>query len=111
MGRTSLSAPGEFRWPFPGNSAVRPWGFLLAAYGDFDVAADTWRNAWIESFNGRLRDEFLNGQQFDSLLEAQVLADDWRIDNNLNRPHSAHGWLTPVEFAEAWFDRRCPQVC
>ena len=41
MERTSLSAPGEFRWPYPGNSAVRPWGVLLAAYGDFDVAADT----------------------------------------------------------------------
>ncbi len=41
MERTSLSAPGEFRWPYPGNSAVRPWGVLLAAYGDFDVAADS----------------------------------------------------------------------
>ena len=45
MERTSLSAPGEFRWPYPGNSAVRPWGVLLAAYGDFDVAADTLRPA------------------------------------------------------------------
>jgi len=38
----------------------------------------------------------LNRQQFATLLE------DWRIDYNLNRPHSAHGWLTPVEFVEAW---------
>jgi len=50
-----------------------------------------WQNAWIESFNGRLRDEFLNGWQFDSLLEAQVLIEDWRIDYNEHRPHSAHG--------------------
>jgi len=57
-----------------------------------------WQNAWIESFNGRLRDNFLNGQRFDSLLEAQVLLEDWRIDYNINRPHSAHGMLTPVEF-------------
>ncbi len=42
-----------------------------------------------------MRDEHLNGQQFDSLLEAQVLTEDWRIDYNMNRPHSAHGWLTP----------------
>jgi putative transposase len=35
------------------------------------------------------------------LLEAQVLLEDWRIDYNMNSPHSAHGWLTPVEFAEA----------
>jgi putative transposase len=31
-----------------------------------------------------------------------VLTEDWRIDYNNNRPHSAHGWLTPVEFVEAW---------
>ena len=64
-----------------------------------------WQNAWIESFNGRLRDEYLNGQQFDSLLEAQVLLEDWRIDYNINRPHSAHGWLTPVEFVEMWLNQ------
>ena len=40
-----------------------------------------WQNAWIESFNGRLRDEHLNGRQFDSLLEAQVLTEDWRIES------------------------------
>ena len=65
-----------------------------------------WQNGWIESFNGRLRDEYLNGQRFDSLREAQVLLEDWRIDYNMNRPHSAHGWLTPVEFVEAWLHRQ-----
>jgi len=69
-----------------------------------------WQNAWIESFNGRMRDEHLNGQQFDSLLEAQVLTEDWRIDYNMNRPHSAHGWLTPVEFVEAWLHRQAHQL-
>lgn len=62
----------------------------------------SWQNAWIESFNSRLRDELLNLWQFDSLLEARVLIGDWRIDYNLNRPHSAHGDLTPSEFATAW---------
>ena len=38
----------------------------------------------------------------DTLLEAQVLIEDWRIDYNQNRPHSAHGDLTPTEFAQAW---------
>jgi putative transposase len=65
-----------------------------------------WQNGWIESFNGRLRDELLNGQRFDSLIEAKVLIEDWRIDYNMNRPHSAHGWLTPVEFVEAWLHRQ-----
>jgi putative transposase len=61
-----------------------------------------WQNAWIESFNGRLRDEFLNGQLFDSLLEAQVLLEDWRIDYNIKRPHSGLGGMTTAAFAEDW---------
>ena len=61
-----------------------------------------WQNAWIESFNGRLRDELLNLWQFDSLLEARVIIEDWRIDYNINRPHSAHGDLSPAEFAAEW---------
>jgi putative transposase len=44
------------------------------------------QNAWIESFNGRLRDEHLNGQQCASPLEAQVFTEDWRIGYNCNRP-------------------------
>jgi putative transposase len=68
-----------------------------------------WQNAWIESFNGRVRDEMLNLWQFDSLLEAQVLIEDWRIDYNHHRPHSAHGDLTPTEFTEAWTMRNQPQ--
>jgi putative transposase len=65
-----------------------------------------WQNAWVESFNGRLRDEHLNGQRFDSLLEAKVFTEDWRIDYNINRPHSAQGLLTPAEFVEAWLNQQ-----
>ena len=61
-----------------------------------------WQNAWIESFNGRFRDELLNGWQFDSLLEARVIIEGWRIDYNWQRPHTAHGDLTPGEFAAQW---------
>jgi putative transposase len=45
-----------------------------------------WQNAWIESCNGRMRDEFLNGTQFDSRLEAQVLTEAWRSDDHHPRP-------------------------
>ncbi|MCP5034665.1 MAG: IS3 family transposase, partial [Actinomycetia bacterium] len=69
-----------------------------------------WQNAWIESFNGKFRDELLNLWHFDSLLEAQVLVEDWRIDYNMNRPHHAHGLLTPAEYAQAWTDRNQPQL-
>ena len=82
--------------------AVADWCRFKGTDTVFIDPGTPWQNAWIESFNGRMRDEYLNGQQFDSLLEAQVLTEDWRIDYNCNRPHSAHGWLTPVEFVEAW---------
>ena len=68
------------------------------------------QNAWIESFNGWLRDEFLNGWQFDNLLEARVLIEDWRIDYGEHRPHSAHSDLTPREFAKAWTTRHQPAL-
>jgi putative transposase len=67
-----------------------------------------WQNVWIESFNGRLLDEFLNGQQFEALFEAQVLIEEWRIGYNMNRTHSVHGWLTLVEFVEAWLNKQQP---
>lgn len=55
-----------------------------------------WQNPYVESFNARLRDELLAVEQFDTILEAKVLVDDWRIDYNLNRPHSSLGYLTPA---------------
>ena len=69
-----------------------------------------WQNAWIESFNGRLRDELLNSWRFDSLLEARVIVEDWRHDYNTNRPHTAHGELTPNEFALHWTTTHQPQA-
>jgi putative transposase len=90
--------------------AVADWCRFNGTDTVFIDPGSPWQNAWIESFNGRLRDEFLNGQQFDSLLEAQVLLEDWRIDYNCNRPHSAHGWLTPVEFVEDWLNRQQLQL-
>ena len=68
-----------------------------------------WQNAWIESFNGRLRDELLNSWRFDSLLEARVIIEDHRIDCNAQRPHTAHGDLTPTEFHLAWTNTHQPQ--
>ena len=58
-----------------------------------------WENAHIESFNSRLRDEFLNREIFGTLTEAQVLAEQHRVYHNLDRPHSSLDYLTPAEFA------------
>jgi putative transposase len=89
-------------------NAVADWCRFNAVASIFIDPGSPWQNAWIESFNSRLRDELLNGWTFDNLLEAQVLIEDWRIDYNDNRPHSAHGDLTPREFAQAWTDRNQP---
>jgi transposase InsO family protein len=64
------------------------------------------QNAFIESFNGRLRDEFLNETTFTSLAQARVLLEDWRRDYNGVRPHSGIGWLTPDAYAEQFFVQR-----
>jgi putative transposase len=57
------------------------------------------QNAFIESFNGRLRDEFLNETLFTSLSQARFALEEWRLDYNTVRPHSRIGWLTPAVHA------------
>jgi putative transposase len=64
------------------------------------------QNAFIESFNGRLRDEFLNETTFTSLAQARALLEDWRRDYNGVRPHSGIGWLTPDAYAETFIEQR-----
>ncbi len=90
--------------------AVADWCRFNDTNTVFIDPGSPWQNAWIESFNGRLRDEYLNGQLFESLLEARVLLADWRIDYNMHRTHSAHGWLTPAAFAEAWLNQHQPSL-
>jgi len=55
-----------------------------------------WENGYIESFNGKLRDELLNREIFDTLLEAQVLVERWRHEYNTIRPHSSLGYRPPA---------------
>jgi putative transposase len=57
------------------------------------------QNAFIESFNGRFRDECLNQHWFTSLAQARRIVEAWRLDYNRDRPHSALGYRTPGEFA------------
>ena len=61
-----------------------------------------WQNAWVESFNARVRDELLDVEEFATLAEAQVLAADYRDDYNANHPHSALGMMSPSRFAASW---------
>ncbi|AMS44932.1 putative transposase [Aminobacter aminovorans] len=64
------------------------------------------QNAFIESFNGRLRDELLNETLFPSLSQARATVAAWRADYDLNRPHSRLGWLIPTEYADTFNPRR-----
>ena len=57
------------------------------------------QNGFVESFNGRLRDECLNEDLFTSYRHARDIIEEWRIDYNLNRPHTSLNGLTPNEFA------------
>lgn len=60
------------------------------------------QNASIESLNGKIRDELFNMHRFTTIFEARRRADEWRTDHNEIRPHSALGYQTPKEFAEAF---------
>jgi putative transposase len=66
--------------------AVSDWCRFNGAGSLFIDPGSPWQNAWIGSFNGRLRDELLNSWRFDSLREARVIIEDWRCDYNANRP-------------------------
>ena len=55
-----------------------------------------WENGYIESFNGKLRDELLDREIFDTLLEAKVLIERWRVEYNTVRPHSSLGYHPPA---------------
>ena len=61
-----------------------------------------WENGYVESFNGKLRDELLNREIFYTLREAQVLIEGWRQHDNTVRPHSALGYRPPAPEARVW---------
>ncbi len=68
--------------------------------------ASPWENGYVESFNGKLRDELLNRELFLSVPEARYVLDEWRADYNHRRPHSSLGWQTPAAYAAKLVDRR-----
>jgi putative transposase len=77
-------------------------GEWLAAQGvktAFIEKGSPQQNAFVERFNGTMRDEVLNGEEFDSLLEARVVISAWLIEYNTIRPHRGLGMLTPAAFA------------
>ena len=87
---------------------VRRWLGRVGVETLFIEPGSPWENGYNESFNGKLRDELLNGEIFYSLAEAAVLVEQWRREYNTVRPHSACGGFPPAPEAikpSPWFLR------
>ena len=87
---------------------VRRWLGRVGVEMLFIEPGSPWENGYNESFNGKLRDELLNGEIFYSLAEAAVLVEQWRREYNTVRPHSACGGFPPAPEAikpSPWFLR------
>lgn len=94
--REALAHIRSDQGPEFGAEAVKGWIEGVRAKTAFIEKASPWENGYVESFNGKLRDELLNGEVFNSLREAQVLIERWRRHYNEERPHSALGYRPPA---------------
>jgi putative transposase len=83
------------------SKALDEWAYRNQVHLNFIEPGKPNQNAFIESFNGRFRDECLNEHWFANLGEARRIIEAWRLDYNQDRPHSALGYLTPNEFASS----------
>lgn len=75
---------------------VREWLQRLGVKTLFIEPGSPWENGYIESFNGKMRDELLNGEIFDTIPEARVITERWRKTYNTIRPHSSLGYRPPA---------------
>ena len=89
---------------------VHEWLERLGTRTAFIELGCPWENGYIESFNGKLRDELLNREIFYNLKEAKVLIENWRIEYNTVRPHSSLNYcppapeaVQPLTFEAIWF--------
>ncbi|NDA28791.1 MAG: IS3 family transposase [Flavobacteriia bacterium] len=86
--------------------AVQDWIKAVGAKTAYIEPGSPWENGYCESFNARFRDEFLNGEVFYSLREAEILIEQWRKHYNTKRPHSALGYRPPAPETIVPMDRR-----
>lgn len=83
------------------SNAILNWADEAKVDWHYIAPGKPMQNGFIESFNGKLRDEKLNDTLFTTLHQARVELASWRNDYNNHRPHSGLGWLTPSEFAKS----------
>ena len=86
------------------------WAYLRRVQLAFIRPGKPVENAYIESFNGRLRDECLNEHWFINMVHARSVIERWRIEYNTERPHSALGYLTPAQYAAASNEALAPRA-
>jgi transposase InsO family protein len=91
-------------------AALRDWCRFSRIGISYIEPGSPWENPYVESFNGRVRDEHLNVEEFGTLLEAQVVTEAWRVEYNTYRPHGALGGLTPAEVRAAWTTEHQPAL-
>ncbi len=75
---------------------LREWLNNLEISTTYIEPGSPWENGYVESFNGRMRDELLNGEIFDNIFEARTLIERWRKEYNTVRPHSSLGYKPPA---------------
>lgn len=80
--------------------ALNAWAYSRGVKLDFIRPGKPTDNSYVESFNGKFRDECLNENWFENLPEARLVIENWRKNYNGKRPHSSLGQLTPGEFAD-----------
>jgi putative transposase len=78
------------------------WAYVHDVELDFIQPGKPVQNAFIESFNGKLREECLNANWFETIHDARREIEAWRLDYNRMRPHASLGHLTPREFRQQW---------
>ena len=78
---------------------VRNWLTRIGVKTLFIEPGSPWENGYIESFHDKLRDELLNVELFDTLYEARILIERWRVHYTTVRPHSSLGYRPPVDSA------------
>ena len=81
------------------SNAILSWQEERGVAWHYIAPGKPMQNGFVESFNGRLRDECLNEHLFANLTQARRIIEEWRIDYNTNRPHTSLNGLTPTEFA------------
>lgn len=84
------------------SAAIRDWCRFVGTGAAYIEPGSPWQNPFVESFNGRARDELFAREIFDSVMEARVLFEDWCDTYNRHRPHSALGYVPPAVFAAAF---------